>query len=218
MRQKQPSAKTKVGWNIRAYYLDACNCDWGCPCQFNVKPTHGYCDGVSGIHIIDGSYGNNVKLDGFNMALVGSWPGPVHEGRGKASYYIDDRSNDRQFEALSEIITGRAGNGGPFLVYASTLEEYDEPKRAHIRFQSKDIRSSMNIRSFDNDVIDTSLEPILNPVTGKIHRAIIELPEGFEATRMHQASTKSLSVNTDRLKFIYKGTYGSFAETVWKSS
>jgi len=55
------------------------------------------------------------------MALIGSWLGPVHEGRGKASYYIDDRCNDRQFEALSEKITGRAGSGGPFLVYASTF-------------------------------------------------------------------------------------------------
>lgn len=183
-------------------------------CQTN----HGYCDGVSGIHVIDGSYGNDINLEGFNMALVGSWPGPVHEGRGKASYYIDDRCNDRQFEALSEIITGRAGSGGPFLVYVSTLDEYDEPKRAQIRFQSKDISSSMNIRSSDDDIIDTMLEPILNPVTGKIHRAIIELPEGFEAARMNQASTKTLSVNTNRLKFRYEGTYGSFSENVWKSS
>ncbi|TLX86733.1 MAG: DUF1326 domain-containing protein [Thaumarchaeota archaeon] len=71
---------------MHAYYLDACNCDRGCPCQFNAKPTHGYCDVVSAIHIIDGSYGNDIKLDGFNMALIGSWPGAVHEGRGKAGY------------------------------------------------------------------------------------------------------------------------------------
>jgi len=50
---QQASSKTKVGWKIHAYYLDACNCDWGCPCQFNAQPTHGYCDGLSGIHIID---------------------------------------------------------------------------------------------------------------------------------------------------------------------
>jgi hypothetical protein len=73
MRKRQPSAGTKIGWKILAYYLDACNCDWGCPCQFDAKPTHGYCDGVSAIHIIDGSYGNDVKLDGLNMALIGSW-------------------------------------------------------------------------------------------------------------------------------------------------
>ena len=214
---QQASSKTKVGRKIHAYYLDACNCDWGCPCQFNAKPTHGYCDGLSGIHIIDGTYSNDIKLDGLNMALIGSWPGPVHEGHGKACYFVDDRCNDKQFEALSEIITGRAGDGGPFSIYASIIEEYDEPKRARIKFQPRDIRSSMRIRSSDDDIIDTLLEPISNPVTGKIHRAVIELPEGFEATRMHQASTKTLSVNTNSLKFRYDGTYGSFSEIVWKS-
>jgi hypothetical protein len=43
---QQAASKTKVGWKIHAYYLDACNCDWGCPCQFNAKPTQGYCDGL----------------------------------------------------------------------------------------------------------------------------------------------------------------------------
>jgi hypothetical protein len=214
---QQASSKTKVGWKIHAYYLDACNCDWGCPCQFNAKPTQGYCHGLSGIHIIDGTYSNDIKLDGLNMALIGSWPGPVHEGHGKACYYVDDRCNDKQFEALSEIITGRAGGGGPFSIYASIIEEYDEPKRARINFQSRDIRSSMRIRSSDDDIIDTLLEPITNPATGKTHRAIIELPEGFEATRMHQASTKTLSVNTNSLRFRYDRTYGSFSEIVWKN-
>jgi hypothetical protein len=60
---------------------------------------------------------------------------------------FEERCNDRQFEALSEIITGKAGNGGPLLVHSSTLEEYDEPKRAQIRFQPKDIRNCMNIRN-----------------------------------------------------------------------
>jgi hypothetical protein len=143
------------------------------------------------------------------MALIGSWPGPVHEGRGKTCYYIDERCNDRQFEVLSKIITCRAGSGGPFLLYASIIEEYDEPKRARIKFKPSDIKSCMTIRSSedgDDDTIDTLLEPIRNPVTGEIHRAIIELPEGFEATRMNQASNKTLSVSTNSLKFRYEGT------------
>ncbi|CAN5396329.1 hypothetical protein BH18THE2_BH18THE2_38180 [soil metagenome] len=46
---------------------------------------------------------------------------PIHEGHGKASFYIDNRADEKQFEALSNIITGRAG-GGPFVVvYASTI-------------------------------------------------------------------------------------------------
>ena len=42
------------------------------------------------------------------MALIASWPGPLHEGHGKTSYYIDNRADEKQYEAFSNIITGRA--------------------------------------------------------------------------------------------------------------
>jgi hypothetical protein len=40
------NTKAKTKWQTEVYYLDSCNCDWGCPCQFNAKPTHGNCEGV----------------------------------------------------------------------------------------------------------------------------------------------------------------------------
>jgi hypothetical protein len=39
-------------WEVHAYFLDACNCDWGCPCQFNAKPAHGNCEAVSGLILV----------------------------------------------------------------------------------------------------------------------------------------------------------------------
>jgi hypothetical protein len=212
-----PKAQQKPSWKVHAYFLDACNCDWGCPCQFNANPTHGNCEGVAGYHIITGIYGTKVKLDGLNMALIASWPGPLHEGRGKASYYIDNRADERQFEALSNIITGRA-QGGPFAVYASIIEEIQEPKKASVKFQTEDIRSRVSVRGEEskNIVAEAWLEPIRNPVTGKAHRAIIEIPEGFESSRMDQASMKTLVANDGYLSFRYEGTYGSFSENTWK--
>ena len=224
-KAKLQQQQKKPAWKVHAYFLDACNCDWGCPCQFNAKPTHGNCEGVAGYHIVTGSYGTNVKLDGLNMALIASWPGPIHEGHGKASFYIDNRADEKQFEALSNIITGRAG-GGPFVVYASTIEELQEPKRASIKFQTKDIRSRVSVFGGREDgkqskqsqdiIAEAWLEPIRNPVTGKVHRAIIELPEGFESSRMDQTSIKTLVANDGDLKFQYEGTYGSFSENTWK--
>jgi hypothetical protein len=221
--------RSKPKWKVHAYFLDACNCDWGCPCQFNAKPTHGNCEGVAGYHIVTGSYGTNIKLDGLNMALIASWPGPIHEGRGTSSFYIDNRADKKQFEALSNIITGRAG-GGPFEIYASTIEKLYEPKRANIKFQAKDLRSRVSIFDIRRDrkegqgqkeqsqniVAEAWFEPIKNPVTGKVHRAIIEIPEAFESSRMEQASTKTLVANDNNLNFRYEGTYGSFSENTWK--
>jgi hypothetical protein len=214
MITKSKNKKTK--WQMRVYYLDSCNCDWGCPCQFNAKPTHGNCDAVTGIHIIQGYYGN-IKVDGLNMGWLGSWPGPIHEGHGKSSFYIDSRANEEQFYALSRVLMGRAG-GGPFVVYRSTIDVMEEPKRARIIFQSRGLRSRVKIDQDDKTVGEAWLEPMRNPVTGKVHRAIIELPEGFEATRIDMSSTKTVMANNALLKFQYAGTYGSFQETVWKGS
>jgi hypothetical protein len=217
LNPKAQGQQQKPSWKVHAFFLDACNCDWGCPCQFNAKPTHGNCEGIAGYHIVTGSYGTEVKLDGLNMALIASWPGPLHEGRGKASYYIDNRADERQFEALSNIITGRA-EGGPFSVYASIIEEIQEPKKASVKFQTKDIRSRVSVRGEQskNVIAEAWLEPIRNPITGKVHRAIIEIPEGFESSRMDQASMKTLVANDGYLSFRYEGTYGSFSENIWK--
>lgn len=65
---KRQQIKIKSEWKMHVCYLDACNCDWGCPCQFNAKPTHRNCEGLSRIHIIDGSYdyhNNTIRLTGL---------------------------------------------------------------------------------------------------------------------------------------------------------
>ena len=59
--------------------IGACSCDWGCPCNFDARPTQGYCDGGYTWHIDEGSFGD-VTLDGLNLGLHAHAPGPVHEG------------------------------------------------------------------------------------------------------------------------------------------
>ncbi|HKS59737.1 MAG TPA: DUF1326 domain-containing protein [Thermoplasmata archaeon] len=201
--------RSHVPWKLRGLYLDSCNCDWGCPCQFNARPTHGNCEGLTVVHVDTGHYGS-VSLDGLNFAAAYAFPGAVHEGNGRGAFYIDGRSTEGQFEALSKIVTGEAA-GAPFAVYASALKSRQAPRRAAIGFVNRAIRSRANI----GDVGTVALEPIRNPVTGKVHRAVIELPGGFEAPRMEQASTRVMLVNDGGLRFRYQGTYGSFSTVRW---
>jgi hypothetical protein len=46
----------KVKWSFEADYLQACNCDYGCPCEFSAPPTLGYCDGMGAWRIKRGKY------------------------------------------------------------------------------------------------------------------------------------------------------------------
>jgi hypothetical protein len=209
----QPNPKLSTTWQLSGLYLDSCNCDWGCPCQFNARPTHGSCEGLFGIHIKNGNYGS-VKLDGLNLIWIGWYPGAIHEGHGKASLYVDNRANEEQFEVLSKIIKGEA-TGSAFDVYSATLDHFEEPKRAKIIFQFDGIRSQVKAEG----ICEVRLEPIKNPVTGKDHRVIVEFPSGgFESSRMDMASSKMLVANDGHFDFKYEGTYGSIQDISWKGT
>jgi hypothetical protein len=34
-------------WRLEGPYMKNCNCDPGCPCDFNADPTHHACEGVA---------------------------------------------------------------------------------------------------------------------------------------------------------------------------
>ena len=33
-------------WTIKTKQIGACNCDYGCPCEFNASPTRTRCEGT----------------------------------------------------------------------------------------------------------------------------------------------------------------------------
>ena len=37
-----------IPWEIHAIQVTNCNCDYGCPCQFNALPTYGTCEAAEG--------------------------------------------------------------------------------------------------------------------------------------------------------------------------
>ena len=63
-------------------HLVACNCDWGCPCAFEARPTTGHCEGAVAHRIVTGKYGD-VTLDGLKWVLLVRWPGAIHKGSGR---------------------------------------------------------------------------------------------------------------------------------------
>jgi len=100
-----------VEWEIKGREFVNCNCAYGCPCQFNALPTHGYCMGVAGFQI-DAGYCGVTRLDELRAVWMGQWPGPIHEGHGTMQILIDERANAAQREALRKIFHGEATEDG----------------------------------------------------------------------------------------------------------
>jgi hypothetical protein len=166
-------------WEIHGLMFTNCSCAYGCPCQFNALPTHGYCRAVVFVQIDKGHFGD-AKLGDLNMAFVVAWPGAVHQGHGKMQPIIDERGSVIQRAALLNILTGKDADpmGTIFAIYTAMCDTISDPVHTEIR-----IDLDMNTRSAKcqaKGVATGRGEPIVNPVTGKEHRASIVLPNGVE--------------------------------------
>ena len=88
-----------------------CTCAYGCPCDFNARPTQGWCKVFLGMRITKGHF-DNTRLDGLSFFAVVSFPGPLHEGNGQLQPVIDERATAAQREALFKIMSGQNSEEG----------------------------------------------------------------------------------------------------------
>jgi hypothetical protein len=191
-------------WKIAGKKLGACNCNYGCPCEFNAPPTYAECEGLEAMEIEKGHFGQ-VSLDGLRYVAMFRWPGPVHEGRGEAQAIIDERATEAQREALLKILSGEEQEPTTvFNIYGSTIETEHETLFAPITFEwdAEALHGLVHVP----DVVDLKLQPIRNPVTGKDHRAIIHLPDGFEFRDCHM--TSSTFTGWGDITYHHDGRYG----------
>lgn len=166
----------KVTWRLTGEEVAACNCAWGCPCQFDALPTTGRCEGLGVWQIEKGNFGD-IQLDGLRFAMIFSWPGAIHEGNGTMQVIVEDRAKPRQRQALTTLLGGTAG-GTMFEIFSSVCPHKLEPLFLPIDLVADRERRVARLRI--PNVLDLTVEPIRNPVTGEEHRARIDLPNGFE--------------------------------------
>jgi hypothetical protein len=175
-----------VDWMIRTKQIGTCSCDYGCPCEFSAPPTRLPCEGVMAMEITEG-YFDRVRLDGLRVAGAYRWPGPVHEGNGTWWSVIDRRANQEQIDALFTILGGKEQEPTTgFAIYGSTIAHEPDPVFADIDFEF-DLEGRRG-RFFVKNVMDATVSPIRNPVTGEEHFIGIRPHRGFEFREAEMAS------------------------------
>jgi hypothetical protein len=197
-----------VDWYVEGVAFGNCNCDYGCPCQFESLPTHGHCRGFEVVRIDKGHFGE-VSLDGLRVALIYAWPGPIFEGKGEMQAIIDERADAAQRQALVTILHGgetrdAATHWWVFHAMSSTVHE---PVFKTIEFEV-DIEQR-RARVVIPGVLESSGRPIRSPATGDEHRVRIDIPNGieFELAEIGSATTKASGAITLELN----DTYGQFS-------
>jgi hypothetical protein len=199
-------------WGIKGAWFKNCNCDPGCPCDFNQDPTHGHCEGVIAMRIDEGHFGD-VSLDGLKFAGAAYWPGRIDEGDGHILPIVDESADDAQRQAILAIMSGQAG-GTIFEIFSAMCPHVREPVFAPIDFEF-DIDTRKG-RLKAGDYIDSEVDTLGAIGSEDPYRILVTIPGGFEYTGPnHEAETalaKTLKVSGgDVLDYEHVSSHSSMA-------
>jgi hypothetical protein len=180
-------ATEKPAWNLKGTVLVACNCDYGCPCNFNAPPSRGKCEGGWTWLVSEGSFAG-VPLDGLSFSVYVNWPGAIHEGNGEALILVDERADDRQHQAIATLVQGDVG--GPWGTLAWTWPTVHGPLPARYEIDLNGIAT--RIKAGDSLRVESTT--IKNPVTGAAVHPGVVLPEGIIVKRADLGCSKVFRV------------------------
>jgi hypothetical protein len=204
-------ATTMGPWKLKLEHVIACNCDWGCPCIYESKPTPGYCEGVIAWRVLEGAI-EGIDLSGATWVTAVKWPGAIHEGKGRATVFIDESVAVERRPLVEALATGRAG--GPLKAFMGTCDAGIDVRSGKITWNFDGKRSSIRVEG----AVDLDLEAIRNPVTGEEHFVSVDLATGLMNQREDFYSARELKVGADGMQFEYTGRHAATSTARWTGS
>jgi hypothetical protein len=129
-------------WKVVGSYFESCSCEAACPCVFTSAPTDGKCALLLAFHIDEGSLGD-VNLADLNTAIAIECPGHMLQEKWKLALYLDERADERQRDALTQIFSGQAG--GHLATLGPLIGEVLGVKTARIEYHAEGRRRSMRL-------------------------------------------------------------------------
>jgi hypothetical protein len=121
-------------WKIQGELILNCNCTVFCPCVVSLgdhPPTEGYCQAWAGVRIDHGHF-EGEDISGLNVGLLLDIPGKMSRGNWKAAAYIDERANDKAYDGLVDIFSGKAG--GTTGLFSMLVSEFLGAERSPVEY------------------------------------------------------------------------------------
>jgi hypothetical protein len=195
-------------WTMTGSIFGSCNCDWGCPCNFDVAPSYGHCDGVYVFSVREGRYGDDA-LDGLQFAWAAHSPGPLHKGNVTAVLIVDERATPEQRDALDQLWSGAAGL--PFDILHSVTSTWLDTISAPFDLELAGIGSRVKIGG-KGEIYDLAQSRVKNPVTGEDEELYLDKPTGFTSKRSELGMAERAVFSCDGLSWDTSGKYAEYGE------
>ena len=197
-------------WSISGSYFEVCTCDAICPCRSvggssGGRSTYGVCQFTLSWLISDGE-ADGVDLGDRAVVMAGWYDDDEEDTPIRVTLYVDDRSTDEQFRALSDIFLGRAGTCA-FSAFTSAIDEVHHVRRAAISLSHQRRRWAIKAATYIDVAASTPVEsdqPIVCAIPGRDH-------PGDEVIASH------FIVNDDPLQWTFRGRCGFTTNFTYQS-
>jgi hypothetical protein len=198
-----------MDWLWEGEWYKNCNCDPGCPCDFNQHPTNANCEGVVAMRITKGHV-DEVDVSGLCWAGIVWWPGRMDEGNGRLQLIVDENATPEQRDALVRALSEGEGDVLMDIVRAvcPTVEEV-----LYAPFEWAFDLQNRTGRVKAGDFLETEVESLKgfgDPAPP--YRILVTIPGGFEYTgegnTAETAVAKKLRVN-GAIRYEHQNTHSS---------
>ena len=124
-----------TAWTARGEYMEACSCDFLCPCipkNSTTPATHDFCKVALAFDIEAGTFGD-TDLAGVRFVMVAQSKAIMSHGEWVAGLIVDTDASEAQVAAVATI-AGAEGNG-PLGRFAPLISEFRGLERKAVQFR-----------------------------------------------------------------------------------
>jgi len=151
-----------TSWSVSGEYMEACSCDFLCPCipkNSTTPATLDFCKVALAFEIRGGSYGS-TSMAGVRFVMVAQSKAVMSEGGWIGGLIIDSVASDAQVAGVAAI-AGAEGNG-PLGMFAPMISDFRGVERAEVKF----VKEGGNVSVVVDGMVDQSIvgvESMSNP-------------------------------------------------------
>lgn len=140
-------------WSVKGEYMEACSCDFLCPCipkNSTTPATHDYCKVALAFEIEAGHYGD-VDLAGVRFVFFAQSKAIMSQGQWIGGLIVDSAASDQQCAAVTAIAS--PASGGPLGNFMPLISDFRGLERRAIAFARNGKQVSVQIEGMLDQVV-----------------------------------------------------------------
>lgn len=143
-----------TNWTASGEYMEACSCDFLCPCipkNSTTPATHDYCKVALAFEISEGKFGD-TDISGVKFVMVAQSKAIMSHGEWIAGLIVDTAASDEQVAAVAAI-AGADGNG-PLSGFAPLISDFRGLERREVSFTKNGGKVSVNVEGMIDQAVE----------------------------------------------------------------